>query len=177
MSSSPRYEPDWTSISSSEILPGFLSRCWVPRGDVRRLILGKDDFCIAVRHKPRALHDNPMFSTVMMHLQAQLCSRSDDDPLDLEAIADIYAFIGAPRPWDTTVRDGCEPSRTIQLFDNLLYVLLWKKVRDIASRVERRRIQARIVSGNGLNALCCGFRQLANGCFGSEISTCDVNFQ
>lgn len=58
-----------------------------------------------------------------------------------------------------------------------LQITLWKKMRDIASPVESRRIQARTVSDNGLKALCYGFRQLANGCFGSEISTRNVNFQ
>lgn len=98
--------------------------------DVGRLVLGQHDLLVAVRDHRRALHDDPVFGAMVVHLQAQLCARVHDDALDLEAIALVDAFVRAPWAHDAAVRDRFVAAGRVQPFDDFLDVLGFVTMRD-----------------------------------------------
>ena len=68
MSSSPRYEPVWTSISSRLILPGLARRWITPIG--RKIARSRDDLLLrAARRLGGARDDDPILGAMEMPLQ------------------------------------------------------------------------------------------------------------
>ena len=62
----------------------------------RGFVFTEQEDLIPVRYLGGALDHNPMLGTVMVHLQAQLCTWIDDDALDLEAAAAVDAVVPTP---------------------------------------------------------------------------------
>ena len=72
-------------------------------GDVRRLVLGKEARCVALRHRERPPHHHPMLGSVVVALQRQRATGLHHDALHLIALASIEALVPAPRAVDAVV--------------------------------------------------------------------------
>jgi hypothetical protein len=91
--------------------------------DVGRLVLAEQDHFLAARDLGRTTDDDPMFGTMMVHLQGERGAGADDDALDLEALAAVDAVVPAPRAMHLAMEFGFATAGSLEPTDDGLDLL------------------------------------------------------
>ncbi len=123
MSSSPRYEPDCTSISVNGMRPRFFQPMDAAERQIEALVLLHQHLLRIPRHHGGAVHHHPMLRAMEVLLQGQLVPWRHHDALHLEALALNQALVETPRPVDPVMRHRLRPARLAQPVDDPLDLL------------------------------------------------------
>ena len=91
--------------------------------DVGGLVFRQQFLDAVARHTGGAGHHDPVFGTVMVHLQRKLLARFDHDAFDLEALADVDALVPAPGPEYAGMELVLAAAAGLQVIDHFLHVL------------------------------------------------------
>src|SRR3990167_4901608 len=64
--------------------------------DVGAFVFTQQEYFFAAGDPRRAIHHDPVFGAMVVHMQAECSAWFDNDPLDLEAVAAVDAVVAAP---------------------------------------------------------------------------------
>src|SRR3546814_3334271 len=88
-----------------------------------RLVFAEQEHVLVAGHFGGAADHDPVFGTVMVHLQRQAGARLDRDVLDLEATTHVHRVIGTPRAIDLAVVLGFGATLGVEGVDHLFHAL------------------------------------------------------
>src|SRR5690349_6370876 len=88
--------------------------------DVGRLVLRKHGRGAVDGDLGRAAHHDPMLGAMMMVLQGEAASWSDNNAFDLETVAAVHGLVPAPRPVIAQMLPALAMPAGLQLLDQLL---------------------------------------------------------
>ncbi|MNP58749.1 hypothetical protein D3C76_1536920 [compost metagenome] len=99
-------------------------------GNVSRLVFRYQISLVAIGYLGGAADNNPMFSTVVVHLYRQLGTRRYSDALDLVAMTVVDRVVHSPWAIHLTMVNVLVARAILQLLDYLFYILHAVLVRD-----------------------------------------------
>lgn len=85
MSSSPRYDPDWISSTSSGIQPKVFRAVLGANRNKGGLVLGQQELLAVDRHLTGAGENNPVLGAMVVHLHREGTAWFHRDAVDVEA--------------------------------------------------------------------------------------------
>src|SRR5437660_187100 len=108
--------------------PGVFKTVLGTRRDISRFVRRHFELGFAVDDLGRAADHDPMFATMVVHLQREGRARLHDDALDLEPGALLDDGIGAPGPENGAVKLVAFMAPGLELAHDLLHILSLRAV-------------------------------------------------